>query len=140
MIAPRIRIPEMHIADRLPKKYSFSGSEIQQPTRLADRYVDALTIAKIQAWVPVGSQLFRSSSPKLCGQFKFAPFVAVWFHPCTTAATHRVVMITFSSLGCLQKPFFDSCSSAFVSDAVKFGTLCQTSGSRTTFPAYDRQN
>lgn len=36
-IAERMRTAEMQIAARRPKKYSFKGSESQQPIKLADR-------------------------------------------------------------------------------------------------------
>jgi hypothetical protein len=54
MIEARMIRAEMHIAALRPKKYSFNGSDNQQPTRLADRYVLALTTANIQASGPLG--------------------------------------------------------------------------------------
>ena len=54
MIDASITSADIQIAARRPKKYSLMGSDNQQPTRLAAKYVLALTTAKIQASCPPG--------------------------------------------------------------------------------------
>lgn len=76
MIEARIKSADMQIAALRPKKYSFSGSANQHPTKLAERYVLAFTIANIQASGPPGWHPLRFGRPSCPGQLKFAPLLA----------------------------------------------------------------
>jgi hypothetical protein len=73
MTLAKQKMPLRKIAPLLPKTNSLRGSENQQPTRLAARYVTALTPANIQVAVVFLSCPFWSARPNSVGQLRFAP-------------------------------------------------------------------